>query len=78
MKRVLKWRGFNLLDDKVRAAYTWAAAIIGLLWETVIDKIDRPYLLAVFAGLLGLPAVLRRPPDQPVEGHPSEPSESDQ
>lgn len=65
MKSLLKWRGFNFLDDKVRAAYTWGVAIAGLLWETTVDRIDRPYLLAVFAGLLGLPAVLRRPPGLP-------------
>ena len=78
MKQIARWRGFNLLDEKVRAAYTWAVAIGGLVWETVIDKIDRPYLLAVFAGLLGLPAVLRRPPTPPVPGQPREPSDSDQ
>lgn len=71
MKKLLKWRGFNFLDEKVRTAWTWAGALAGLAWETTIDHIDRPLLLAIFAGILGVPAVLHRP------NRPAKPSESE-
>lgn len=28
--------------------------LLGLGWETVVEHADRPFLLAVFAGMLGL------------------------
>jgi hypothetical protein len=69
VKTLPKWRGFDFLDEKVRTAWTWAGALLGLLWETTIDHIDRPLLLAIFAGILGVPAVLHRPsrPDKPSD-----------
>jgi hypothetical protein len=56
---VKRWRGLNFMDEKVRTAWVQAAALGVLLWETVIERLDRPYLLAVVAGLLGLPYVPR-------------------
>lgn len=32
----------------------------GIVYETLVERADRPALLAVFAGMLGLPLYLRR------------------
>lgn len=64
-----RWRGLNFMDEKVRTAWVQAAALGVLLWETVIERLDRPYLLAVVAGLLGLPYVPRKPAPPPPKPH---------
>lgn len=32
--------------------------VAGIVWSTVIEQVDRPYLLAIFAGCVGLPTYL--------------------
>jgi hypothetical protein len=73
---VKRWRGLNFMDEKVRTAWVQAAALGVLIWETVIERLDRPYLLAVVAGLLGLPYVPRKsppPPPKPDQDSPTQP-----
>lgn len=43
-----------------RDTVLFVAGLVGIAYETVIVRVDRPALLAVFAGMLGLPAFLRR------------------
>lgn len=38
------------------------AGLAGVFFETVFQRIDRPYLLGIFGGMLGLPLYLRRDP----------------
>lgn len=43
-----------------RDTVLFVGGLIGIIYETVFEQIDRPALLAVFAGMLGLPIYLRR------------------
>ena len=36
--------------------------ISGIIWQTVVDDVDRPYLLAVFVACVGLPTYLASAP----------------
>lgn len=38
----------------------FVGGLVGIGYETFVERVDRPALLAVFAGMLGLPAFLRR------------------
>lgn len=45
-------RGWRL----TRSSVVFAVGIGGIIYETVKEKADRPWLLAVFAAMCGLPA----------------------
>jgi ABC-type xylose transport system permease subunit len=49
-------KGSRITRDMV----LFVGGLLGILYETVVEQIDRPALLAVFAGMLGLPIYLRR------------------
>jgi len=36
----------------------FVAGLLGIVYETVFDSADRPSLLILFAGMIGLPAFL--------------------
>jgi TctA family transporter len=36
--------------------------VAGIIWQTVAEDVDRPYLLAIFAGCVGLPIYLASMP----------------
>lgn len=36
----------------------FAVGVAGIVWSTVIEEVDRPYLLAIFAACVGLPTYL--------------------
>lgn len=38
----------------------FVGGLLGIIHETVVREVDRPALLAVFAGMCGLPLYLRR------------------
>lgn len=38
----------------------FVGGLLGIGYETLVEEVDRPYLLAVFAGMLGLPWFIRR------------------
>ena len=48
------------LTDNVRELALFAVAIGGVIYETVIVHVDRPYLLGLFGAMLGIPAVTQR------------------
>jgi hypothetical protein len=38
----------------------FVGGFLGIAYETLVEQVDRPALLAVFGGMLGLPIYLRR------------------
>jgi hypothetical protein len=46
--------------------------ILGILYETVFDNVERPSLLVVFAGCVGLPAFLRTDEARHTEDDPED------
>jgi hypothetical protein len=48
-------RGPKLTRDLV----IFTVGILGIIHEAVIEQAERPFLLAVFAAMIGLPAFLR-------------------
>lgn len=44
----------------LRDVILFAAGLAGIAHETLIERADRPQLLLLFAGMLGLPAFLPR------------------
>lgn len=42
-----------------RADLLFAVGLLGIVYETVIVRVDRPALLALFGGMIGLPAFFR-------------------
>lgn len=38
----------------------FVGGLAGIAYETLVENVDRPALLAVFAGMLGLPWFIRR------------------
>lgn len=49
----MKW---HLTRDLV----LFVAGLAGIAYETVVENADRPYLLVLFAAMVGLPAFLYR------------------
>jgi hypothetical protein len=43
--------------DRCRDVALFLAALSGVYHETVVAKAERPYLLALFASMLGLPVI---------------------
>lgn len=67
--------GFKSMRD----VFTAGLGAAGILHETVFAATERPTLLIIFAGLLGLPLVLRegdRPVDKP-DTAPKQDADSD-
>lgn len=47
-------------SDQVRDWLLFIGGAAGVAYETVWEHVDRPWLLMLFAGMLGLPAVFPR------------------
>ena len=43
--------------DRARALLLFLAALAGVAHETLIAQAERPYLLALFAAMLGMPVI---------------------
>lgn len=41
-----------------RDGILFTVGVLGIVWETLGEEIDRPYLLAVFSAMVGLPVFL--------------------
>jgi len=50
-------------STKTRDFVLFVGGFLGVIYETVVEQVDRPALLAVFGAMLGLPVFLSR--DQP-------------
>ena len=55
---------------RLRDILLFVGGMLGVIYETVLEQVDRPTLLALFGGMLGLPVFLRRderadPPPKP-------------
>jgi hypothetical protein len=61
----------------VRDWITFAVGTLGVIYETVIVKVDRPALLALFAAMLGLPLFLRRDEGQAGKKEPPKSGEDE-
>jgi hypothetical protein len=77
---VTRWsnhRRFRVSRDTI----LFTVGLLGIAYETLVDKADRPTLLILFAAMVGLPAFLRadeardRPttPPDPVKADPPPP-----
>lgn len=42
-----------------RDAMLFSVGLVGVIYQTVATTTDRPYLLALYAGMMGLPVFLR-------------------
>lgn len=54
MQRLRGPRGKALRDWLI-----FTAGMLGIVYETVVEKADRPTLIILFASMVGLPAFLR-------------------
>lgn len=45
---------------RTRNFVLFVGGFLGVLYETIVERVDRPVLLAVFGGMLGLPGFLAR------------------
>jgi hypothetical protein len=52
--------GERWLAKITRDAVMFSAGLVGVIYETVIRTGERPTLLALFGGMMGLPAFFRR------------------
>lgn len=48
------------LGRGTRDTILFVAGLGGIIFETVAEQIDRPYLLAVFGTMMGLPLFIRK------------------
>jgi TctA family transporter len=46
---------------------------LGSAYETIVEQVDRPALLALFGGMLGLPLFLRKDEKEQSDDDPSTP-----
>lgn len=51
-------RSWTSIFNAVRDPILFIAGLLGTGYETIVQKVDRPSLLALYAGMMGLPAVL--------------------
>jgi hypothetical protein len=69
---VAKWSRRRIRISRDTILFT--VGMLGIAYETLVDKADRPTLLILFAAMVGLPAFLRAdeyrappPPPEPVK-----------
>lgn len=53
------------LDKGTRDTLLFVGGLAGVIFETVGEQVDRPYLLAVFGTMMGLPLFTGRDHDDP-------------
>jgi hypothetical protein len=51
----------------------FVAGLLGIGYETVIDKAEKPTLIVLFAAMIGLPAFLRKDDPPPTPQTPASP-----
>lgn len=61
---VRNWRTYRVARDTV----LFSAGLIGIAHETFINHGERPSLLVLFAGMIGLPVFLRADEKGPKQG----------
>lgn len=54
--------------SKTRDFVLFVGGFAGVIYETVVEQVDRPALLAIFGGMMGLPVFLRRDESQAGKG----------
>jgi hypothetical protein len=64
-----KWNDLDWWSSgKVRNFILLIFGLAGIAYETIVEQVDRPVLLAIFGGFCGLPIFLNRdekhPPDE--------------
>ena len=47
-------------STKLRDFLLFIGGFLGVAYETLLEQVDRPALLALFGGMMGLPVFLRR------------------
>lgn len=52
-----------------RDGVLFVTGLMGIGYETLIEKIDRPTLLILFGGMIGLPAFLKKDTEHREGGH---------
>lgn len=55
----------------------FATGLVGVAYETLVAKVDRPALLVLFGAMLGLPAFLKRDESSDTSPKEDEPNEFD-
>lgn len=69
------WGTFDL-PKGVRDAALFLGGFIGIMFEAVHEKADRPYLIAAFLGMMGLPKYLRKDEEKSDDTSPKGPREN--
>lgn len=69
--RHIKKTGF--WTREVRDFVLFLGGLAGVAYETLVEQVDRPALLALFAGMLGLPLFLQRD-EKPSDDDPAPPT----
>lgn len=67
-----RWRRRRITRDMV----LFTVGLAGIAYETLVSKTDRPTLLLLFAGMIGLPAFLAR--DEHERGRHEQPKEPEE
>lgn len=65
----------TLPSTVARAVFTWnnvlrVAGLVGVAHETLINNVDRPTLLLLFAAMIGLPAFINQDSKNPPSEKP--------
>lgn len=42
-----------------RDGVIFVVGVLGILWETLAEDVDRPYLLLLYGAMIGLPIIIR-------------------
>ena len=56
-------------NTRLRDFVLFIGGFLGVAYETLLEQVDRPALLALFGGMMGLPVFLRR---DERESHPDD------
>jgi hypothetical protein len=48
------------LNKGIRDTILFVVGVAGVVYETLAEQVDRPYLLAAFLGMVGLPVFIRK------------------
>jgi hypothetical protein len=75
LKRWLRQHPLRLTRDTA----LFLGGMAGITYETVINSAERPSLLVLFAGMVGLPSFLPKkpPPSPPPSGPPPLPAQAE-
>jgi hypothetical protein len=68
------WDG-DWWTPKIRDFLLFLGGFLGGAYETIVEQVDRPALLALFGGMLGLPLFLKRDAKEQTDDAQSTPEE---